>query len=540
MADAINPRQFTSLDYADADMYGALLQRPATGVPLAKPLPVREINRQNASEIAAEKRLWQEETARNAEYFRQQKDAAIAREAEITRREAAQRQAIANRISGSDAPQIQPAKSDSLLSQIQRSTPERQPPPSTGSPPPTINGTAARADSLVEPTAMPRPATLREGIGNAVGSIGQSLPKTLPQSAGRFLIPGVGAGLTFAGALIAGQSVQQAATSTAIVTGASVAGGLIGTAVAGPIGGYVGSMIGGFAGGYLANALLPTALPSTAAAQEVSVPNYQPFVGGQGSGVSYRIRFAYPSSNNSIFYSVSAPINGAITKINIVLNGDKSAYNISITYANGAITDTTSNVGTPPYVPYVDLIYRTDGLPEVSPDTRTPTAPPPDNTPYRYNSPSPIGSDNTIPSGKPAAGLNKGKDRQIAPSMPSNNTPNGAAGWTGHGGLAPSYLPNPTQQLQGLPGLLPQQQQLRQPLPFAEPEDMPFPRLLSNNNNPYLNGSPGILSSTDGVTTIDPADGSSLLARISSPASNTSPTIAPSSTPQYGPARANK
>ncbi|MEH1995891.1 hypothetical protein, partial [Nostoc sp.] len=86
------------------------------------------------------------------------------------------------------------ASNTSQLTQIQKSTPERQPPPSTGSPPPTPNGTAARADSLVEPTALPRSATIREAIGNTVGGIGQSLPKSLPQSAGRLIVPGVGAG----------------------------------------------------------------------------------------------------------------------------------------------------------------------------------------------------------------------------------------------------------------------------------------------------------------------------------------------------------
>ncbi|MBN3889910.1 MAG: hypothetical protein HWQ43_12260, partial [Nostoc sp. JL31] len=89
------------------------------------------------------------------------------------------------------------------------------------------------------------------------------------------------------------------------------------------------------------------------------------------------------------------------------------------------------------------------------------------------------GTDNVIPSGVPSPGVKRGNARNVAPSKPSNNTPNGADGFPGHGGLAPSYLPNPEHQPSNLGGMLPQMQPLpqRQSLPFAEPEDIPVPRL---------------------------------------------------------------
>jgi hypothetical protein len=66
MADAINPRQFISLDYNNADMYGALSERPAPGIPLQKAIAPTETGRENTSTRELEKRLWQEETATKA------------------------------------------------------------------------------------------------------------------------------------------------------------------------------------------------------------------------------------------------------------------------------------------------------------------------------------------------------------------------------------------------------------------------------------------------------------------------------------------
>jgi hypothetical protein len=366
------------------------------------------------------------------------------------------------------------------------STSERQPLPSRGSPPPTMSGTAARASALVEPTATPAPAALKEAIGGAIGGIGQSLPKALPQSAGRLLIPGVGAGLTLAGALIAGQSIQQALATTAIVTGASVVGGLIGTAVGGPIGGYVGSMVGGFVGGYLANSLLPMVLPSNAARQEFYAPSYAPFIGGQKSGARYNIVFTFDLYQNGVISSTQSsgfngmwgpiqsialenpvPENGGVGLV--VVDTPPSTSGARNNYSFGFFpTWTARNLRGV-------TVVNTDGTIEAV-SINNPT-PPPDKRPAYYSDP-PLNTDNAIPSGKPGAGLNKGKNRDVAPSMPSNNVPNGGGAFPGHGGLAPSYLPNPTQVPSNGGAMMPQMQPASQPLPFAEPEDLPQARII--------------------------------------------------------------
>ncbi|MDZ8086506.1 MAG: hypothetical protein RMY16_13255 [Nostoc sp. DedQUE12b] len=472
-----NPRQFSSLDYADADMYGALVERPSPGVPLEKPRPVTATNRENATERATEKRLWQEETARNAEYFRQQKQQEIAREAEILRREAAQRQAIANRISGNAPadPEVATPRRESPLAQQQRSTPERQPLPSRGSPPPTISGTAARPSALVEPTALPAPAALKEAIANTLGGAASALPRSVPTSAGRLLIPGVSAGLSLGSRLVAGQSVTQAVVGTAGVFAGSTAGTLIGTAVGGPVGGMIGGMIGGYVGGYIADSFFRNQLPSTVPDAPIYTPNYQTFVGGQDPSRQYYVYWERRSSIGTVVQYQSAPLIGAITAFTVTATTD-NRWKVDIYYNSGnSVGSTTVGSTSDQRAPYVTAVSRTDGSPEIYPDTRPSTAQPPDNRPY-YLSENPLNSDATIPSGTPAAGRNKGKTREIAPSLPSNNVPNGGGAFPGHGGLAPSFLPNPTQTPQPLPGLMPAQQNQRQPLPFAEPEDMPQAR----------------------------------------------------------------
>ncbi|MEH2342535.1 MAG: hypothetical protein V7K22_12920 [Nostoc sp.] len=485
MTDAINPHQFASLDYADADMYGALFERPAPAIPLNRPQPIVLTGRENASERQMEKRLWDEEWKRTEAERTARKNADAIREQEITRRDQQQREAVKNRINGIEAPEALPPKSDSPLTEIPRSTPERQPLPSPASPPPTPNGTAARADSLVEPTALPRSATIREAIGNTVGGIGQSLPRSLPQAAGRLIVPGVGAGLTLAGALIAGQSVQQALTTTAVVTASSYAGGLIGTAVGGPVGFYVGSMIGGFAGGYLANALFPAQLPTGSAHLQTFIPNYPPFIGAQQVGGAYYVKVTYAikggdgitrvySDDPQLMFSPIGqpyPINNP---------SDGTGYYVDAHDYTGAARTyifARGGGGTALGVRGVELNFAY-GTPDTGQSIVQPI-PPQDNTPSSLPM-SPIGNDNVIPSGVPSTPSGKrGNTRNVAPSKPSNNTPNGAEGFPGHGGLAPSYLPNPEHQPSNLGGMMPQMQPLpqRQSLPFAEPEDIAVPRV---------------------------------------------------------------
>ena len=480
-----NPRQFSSIDSSDANLHGSLTNRPPSGAPAGDPIDFEALNRQVINQRTQHSYVYKESTAEYvlrrereiaaAQRIRQETADAQASRALQDQRNQAQRNELANRTSNTPSdPEVATPRRESPLAQQQRSTPERQPLPSRGSPPPTMSGTAVRPSALVEPTATPAPAALKEAIGGAIGSVGQSLPRSLPQAAGRLVVPGVGAGLTLAGALIAGQSVQQAIATTAVVTASSYAGGLIGSAIGGPIGFYVGSMIGGFAGGYLANALFPQQLPSTAIAQETYTPNYQPYVGGQGVGVSYYVYWMHIAANGQLDPQQSAPINGAITGFRTTKRGDGS-WRVEI-FSNGVSTGFADIGSAGSKEPYVTSISRVDGQRDTAPDRRGYNPPPASPYPPQYSSPSPVGGDNVVPSGIPASGLNKGKDRYVAPTPSVNNTPNGAPFFPGHGGLAPSFLPNPTQTPQPLPGMMPAQQNQRQPLPFAEPEDLPQAR----------------------------------------------------------------
>ncbi|MEH2174251.1 hypothetical protein [Nostoc sp.] len=491
MSDALNPRQFTSLDYADADMYGALTERPTTATPLKLPLGQLVDKDKTGALSPGELAHYRSEEARRQTLFREENEAYNARMNALREREIARNLSLLKTRSNEIAQPIVSSRDYEKKFLAPSTIEEWSPPPSTGSPPPTPNGTSARGDSLVEPTATPRSAAIRESIGNAVGGIGQSLPKSLPQAAGRLVIPGVGAGLTFAGALIAGQSVQQAATSTVIVTGASVAGGLIGTAVGGVIGGYVGSMVGGFVGGYLANALLPQPLPSTTAHLESYTPNYTTTAYGQSPGILYIVSLQKFNSLGEVTDVRTFELYGQLIGIKET-QVDTNRYNAKFVSSNGNVVfdlgDSTSRWK-------IASVVRKDGAIDIYPENGSPS-PPPDNSPYRYDS-SPIGDDNAIPSGKPSAGKNKGETHSVAPSMPSNNTPNGARGFVGHGGLVPSYLPNPTQQTSNLGGMLPRMQPLpqKQSLPFAEPEDVAVPRItpmLSSGEASTTSLNPGI------------------------------------------------
>lgn len=495
MSDALNTRQFASLDYADADMYGALFERPAPAVPLQRPQPIVLTGRENASERQMEKRLWNEEWKRTEGERTARKNADAIREQEITRRDQQQREIVKNRIKGIDIPELQPQRSESPLTQIQRSTPERQPLPSTGSPPPTLAGTGARADSLVEPTATPRPAILSEAIANTAGSAISALPRALPQAAGRLVIPGVGAALSLGTRLVVGQSVTQAVTSTGAGLIGTGIGAIVGTAIGGPIGGVVGSMVGGTAASLFSDWLFSQNLPKKTEHLTINIPNYPPFRGGQVEGVKYRISGSIPIYfGNEYFRTNYAEISvfGTIRAIrprNVDTNGmDGLGWEVdAYDFVAGQLVPKTwycavgHPLGATARVAGNPTIARYDGYMDSTTDLVNTEPPPHSNPPYRYER-SPIGDDNTVPSGTPAA-QNKGVTRNVAPSMPKNNTPNGAPFFPGHGGLAPSFLPNPEHQPSNLGGMMPQMQALpqRQSLPFAEPEDIPIPRSAEKN-----------------------------------------------------------
>ncbi|MHC5718714.1 MAG: hypothetical protein ACYTX0_43285, partial [Nostoc sp.] len=176
-------------------------------------------------------------------------------------------------------------------------------------------------------------------------------------------------------------------------------------------------------------------------------------------------------------------------------------------------------------------IVRVDGKDDYYPDQTAP-APPPDNRPYYFAGP-PLNADNTIPSGSPAAGLNKGKNNDVVPGIPANNTPNGNGYFPGHGGLSPSSTPNPSQSPSNLGGNLPSTAPAPAPPPFAEPKDIPPPRFApapGGSASPDPSGSaspdPSVSRIENGVVTSPP-----ILTAQPIPL-NSSPVTIPSSSPR--------
>ncbi|MEH1994163.1 hypothetical protein [Nostoc sp.] len=481
MSSAINPHQFASLDYADADMYAAIVSKPPTATPLNLPLDLSG-KKPSGGISPGEAAFNRDEEARRRSLFNEQREAQAAREAALKEREIARNLALQKTKTPPPEQPTVAARDYEKGFLPQKSTPERQPVPSTGSPPPTPSGTAARASALVEPTATPAPAALKEAIATTAGNAISTLPRALPQAAGRLVIPGVGAALSIGTRLVVGQSVTQAVTSTAAGSIGYGAGFLIGTAIGGPIGGVVGAMVGSTAATLFSDWLFSQNMPSTAEHLQTFTPNYPAFRGGQGEGIEYHWNFATnanPRSGAQLVFGATGPISdfrvdGLINRGSV---SDVEYGNYAASFKQGYGPRVTgSAVGFfPNDLPRL-VIKRVDGLPD--PVDPISPVPPPDNLPYRYNA-SPVGDDNTVPSGTPAAGLKRGKTRNVAPSMPSNNTPNGAPFFPGHGGLAPSYLPNPEHQPSNLGGMMPLMQPLpqRQSLPFAEPEDIAVPRV---------------------------------------------------------------
>lgn len=483
MPDALNPMQFTSLDYANADVYSGLLQRPPTATPLNIPLGNLSDLPPSKNQSPLDQAINRSEQARQQSLFREQQEAQQQRELALREREIARNQALARtRNSPAEQPVVNSRdyeKKFPLPSNENANIPQ----PSTGSPPGTSKGTAAIASSLVEPTAPPRTGALpaAAGVGVGVGVL-ELLPRALPQAAGRLALPAIGGGIDFANRVVHGQSVGHAATSAVAGTVGAVAGFAIGTAIGGPLLGYALGAVGGMVAGSISDSFHETPTTGAIAVQPLSYP---PFYGGQEGGVRYVVRIRSISINpaippNDFDAYLWGGIGAPYTEGNDgYIDSHGEDWHLGGGYQPGGTKHYLNNDSGGGV--RILSITRADGLPDTT-YPPGPSAPPPDNLPYRYD-PSPIGDDNTVPSGTPAAGTDKGKTRNVAPSLPSNNTPRGAPFFPGHGGLAPSYTPNPSQTPSNLGGLLPQVApvQARQPLPFAEPDGIAIPVSASGN-----------------------------------------------------------
>ncbi|MBN3905120.1 MAG: hypothetical protein HWQ35_00575 [Nostoc sp. NMS1] len=473
MPGDLNPIQFASLDYSNADMYGGLNQRPPTATPLNIPLENLSAKPPSTNQSALEQAFNRSEEVRRQSLFNEQQEAQAQREQALREREIARNQALQKtRNSPIEQPTVSSRDYESRF-QAPSSNNAQQSPPSTGEPPPTTKGTAARASPLVEPTARPATGTLAEAIPAGVGvGLLEALPRALPQAAGRLVVPGVFGGIDFANRVVHGQSVQQAAAGAAAGQIGAGIGFVVGSAVGGPLLGLVGGAIGGLIGGFISDMFFAQQIPST------GTPRYDPvgavpFIGGQLKGVYYRIFIAKYNSEGTVtetrtFINQRGVIKGFKEK----KVRDDGTFNTVLVVNNG---DTELELGDDKARWLKLECSRMDGEPDVIPAPVIP-APPPDNHPGYYNE-SPLNSDNAIPSGRPSEGQPTYPRRDVAPTLPGNNLPNSNSPYfPGHGGLAPSYLPNPTQTPSNGGGMLPAIQNIAQPLPFADPDDFPSPR----------------------------------------------------------------
>ncbi|MBD2519955.1 hypothetical protein H6G93_34440 [Nostoc sp. FACHB-973] len=498
-----NPRQLTSLDYNDADLYGALNNRPATGIPIDLPvLPDLGSIESNAQKQARLAREYREYETRGRETARQQKEAQAAREREYQARKRGLGQP--SELPTQQIPQNEiPRSSLSPLEQMQRSNPERLPGiPSAGSPPPTPGNSSARPSQLVEPTAMPAPAALKEVLPLASLPLSRALPRGLPAAAARLAVPGVAVGLDLAGRLVVGQPVGQAVSGAA---GGAIGGGigaLAGNAIFPGLGGVIGFMIGGFVGGAISDAFFRPQLPTTGS-PPTAIPNYPPYQGGQGDAALYQVVVkivSFTDFGNSTI-NIAFKCRGKILGFGITGNtvwvrshtaGTEDSLIGNETYGDWSpdpVKRIISAGGVPLSVAVVSIV-RADGA-DTAPDIQQST-PPPDNRPY--NDP-PINADNTIPTGTPS-NSNKGKISEVAPSKMSGGNPRGEGNdWVPSGHLAPNRFPSPDRTPSNLGSMLPRQAPAPMPLPFADPEDEAVPR-----QRPGLTVTPATITpSTGGV-----------------------------------------
>ncbi|WP_193196411.1 hypothetical protein [Nostoc sp. MG11] len=497
----INPRQFISLDYANADLYQGLNNRtPPPAVPLNLPLPeLANIAGSAEKTTAAQLATAREELARQRELGRPQREAQAQREADLAQRQQAWRNQMAEKYPSMYKPQPTGGENalgyDYLYKPNKSTTPTT---PSTASPPPTLNNTSARASSLVEPTATPAPAALKEAIPTAtataggVAAVAAVLPRSLPQAAGRLAVPGVFAVADFGSRVIQGQPVGQAAGSALITSGLGTAGWAVGSFYGGPVGGAVGALVGGFIASKINDFIFGRVPISSAVPPIDPVVGKYPFLGGQAVGARYWVKAnatQYLDGQPYQIYAINDQnVYGPIEAIDVTNNYNETGVPVLFVKArdiSGNPNTIFTGGGWAPRYTVGDLrninVTLLSGIdnnlnPAPAPivDTRTPAS-----VQHPANQESGVASG--VPGGssvRPLPAIGVGGGNTINPS-PRGDTP----GWIPHAYPEPRRVPNPNTTPQGLGMGLPDTGRLLpDPRPFAEPEDVAVPRTRSSGS----------------------------------------------------------
>lgn len=507
--------QFTSIDYANADLYDGLTQRPTTATPLNIPLdlkPKPDGAPLQESDIERAFRLKEQETIQKN--FQQQRQIEQAREEEIFKREQARRDAIRNKTSPAETPEPRVTNRNPNWEQPTPTSkrPTQPPPPSTAKPPPTPNNSGARVSANVQPTATPAPATFAEPT--PPGQTPSNKPPSslpIPAGSGRLIVPAIGAGIDLTNRLVHGQSPAQAGFGAAGGFAGAVALAAVGSAF-GPVGTFVGGMIGGYVGGAIADTIYNAAFPPSAQLRLLSQPIPQRPSNNLPSQLQkYNVRRnavfdtdtadkrqALAAYNDSIRTVVGRII--SIRKLPDTENSEiRAAHYEVISQPNPdspeIITqDISSDIITataPSPVLIGFLTFEENNQPVTEP---SPIIPPTNPTqPYYNTNYQPVPSP---PSGNPAAGATPTFNSNAPSTIANGGTARGdAPQWIPHGGPAPGINPNPTTTPSNLGAQLPTTSPNLAPNLTGSPANSPAGNPAGNSagnpaNNPNQSVSP--------------------------------------------------
>jgi hypothetical protein len=468
--------QFTSIDYANADLYDGLTQRPKTAIPLNIPLNTLKPkpDGQPIQESPTERnlRLSEENTIR--ERIRQENDFKAKREEEITRREQARRDEVRKKTAPAEPQEPRVTSRNPNWEQPTPTTkrPTQPPPPSAAKPPPTPNTSGARVSPNVQPTATPAPVAYAEPT--PPGQTPSNKPPSslpIPAGSGRFIAPGIGAGIDLTNRLVHGQSPAQAGFGAAGGFAGAVAGAAVGSTF-GPLGTFVGGMIGGYVGGAIADTIYNAAFPPSAELRPEPRPTPKPSSSNnlpsqlQKYNVARNPAFSSDSADvikGLAFLVSSRTVTGKIVSIKKLQDSD----NGYVKWANYEILVLPDETYTEPVTHYVssDSVFSSDPSPILIGFVPLPTAgePPQESSPIipPTNPPQPYYNTNyqpvpSPPSAFPSAGANPTFNNNAPSTITGGGTARGdAPQWMPHAGPAPGINPNPTTTPSNLGAQLP-------------------------------------------------------------------------------------
>lgn len=333
----------------------------------------------------AEKMLAREEQSRVNQRLQQEYEAKQAREAEIFRRESAQRERLRQAIFGGqpEATPTQPRVTSRTPAWEQPATTPNRTSTAPASPPPTpaTSGAASMPDLSME--ALPATATPRQAVGYADPRPGAP-PSSLPEPAGmggaavaqaiakNAAYGGIGAAAaTFTYGVITGQPPLDAA-GRALATGAGTAFGTALGSAFGPVGMFVGGAVGGAIGSALYDRLFH---PPSAQPRRDDYHAGYPFTGGQDYNGQYRVWADLSWDGGQTWFINSTrndPTVGRVLSLQVEVIGQSTptkkrlAYILRIGQIDGsirAITFAQFDEGEP-VIQRINHIERTDGLPD--------------------------------------------------------------------------------------------------------------------------------------------------------------------------------